>query len=130
MLEYDDNSKYSSTKHKAFIESSEKNNLDIKRCADIIYQLETDESLSLNDKDLLKSELGDKVDAIKSNSSDMVDSLVTEYQLYNATAPRSSQNLSGLQLLKEKVVDRDRSRRMTPEEQQHDDAFYYNSDDD
>lgn len=130
MLEFDEGTNSSTMKYNTLVKSAKKHNEDINRCAEIIYQLETEETLSLNDRDLLKSELGDLVDEVKSNSVNIDDALVTEYQLHNATAPRSTQNLSGLQLLKEKVVDKDRNRRLTAEEQQSDESFYYHSDED
>lgn len=103
--------------------------MDIKRCAEIIYQLETASELSLSDKDLLKSELGDKVNSVKAISHDLLDTLVTEYQLYDATAPRITQNLSGFKVLEEKVVNKDRDYRLSRDEVQNDESFYYSDSD-
>ncbi|MFW0761805.1 hypothetical protein [Staphylococcus cohnii] len=125
MVEHEGTESYSTKKYDTLMKIADEQTTDIKRCAEIIYQLETDSELSLSDKDLLKSELGDKVDSLKSVSHDLLDTLVTEYQLYDATAPRVTQNLSGFKVLEEKVVNKNRDYRLSKEEVQDDSAFYY-----
>lgn len=125
MVEHEGTESYSIKKYDTLMKIADEQTTDIKRCAEIIYQLETDSELSLSDKDLLKSELGDKVDSLKSVSHDLLDTLVTEYQLYDATAPRVTQNLSGFKVLEEKVVNKNRDYRLSKEEVQDDSAFYY-----
>ena len=99
---------------------------DIKRCADIIYRLETDATLSLNDKDVLKVELGNKIDTVKSDSQDMLDALTTEYQLYDSTSPRITQDLSNFKMLGEKVVNKNKDYRVTKDEAENDNTFFFN----
>ena len=94
MVEQENTEVYSKEKYDSFIEAAHEHIKDIERAATIIYELET-KDLSLTEKDTLKAELNDKVHTIKSDSMDMLDSLSTEYQLYDATAPRISMNLSG-----------------------------------
>lgn len=125
MVEHEGTESYSKKKYDTLMNIANEQTTDIKRCAEIIYQLETDSELSLSDKDLLKSELGDKVDSLKSVTHDLLDTLVTEYQLYDATAPRVTQNLSGFKVLEEKVVNKNRDYRLSKEEVQDDSAFYY-----
>lgn len=125
MVEHEGTESYSTKKYDTLMKIADEQTTDIKRCAEIIYQLETDSELSLSDKDLLKSELGDKVDSLKSVNHDLLDTLVTEYQLYDATAPRVTQNLSGFKVLEEKVVNKDRDYRLSKDEVQDDSAFYY-----
>lgn len=125
MVEHEGTESYSKKKYDTLMNIANEQTTDIKRCAEIIYQLETDSELSLSDKDLLKSELGDKVDSLKSVNHDLLDTLVTEYQLYDATAPRVTQNLSGFKVLEEKVVNKDRDYRLSKDEVQDDSAFYY-----
>ena len=125
MVEHEGTESYSTKKYDTLMKIADEQTTDIKRCAEIIYQLETDSELSLSDKDLLKSELGDKVDSLKSVNHDLLDTLVTEYQLYDATAPRVTQNVSGFKVLEEKVVNKDRDYRLSKDEVQDDSAFYY-----
>ncbi|MBF0795252.1 hypothetical protein [Mammaliicoccus lentus] len=125
MVEHEGTESYSTKKYDYLTKIADEQATDIKRCAEIIYQLETDSKLSLSDKDLLKSELGDKVDSLKLINHDLLDTLVTEYQLYDATAPRVTQNLSGFKVLEEKVVNKDRDYRLSEDEVQDDAAFYY-----
>lgn len=125
MVEHEGTESYSTKKYDTLMKIADEQTTDIKRCAEIIYQLETDSELSLSDKDLLKSELGDKVDSLKSVNHDLLDTLVTEYQLYDATAPRVTQNLSGFKVLEEKVVNKDRDYRLSKDEVHDDSAFYY-----
>lgn len=125
MVEHEGTESYSTKKYDYLTKIADEQTTDIKRCAEIIYQLETDSELSLSDKDLLKSELGDKVDSLKLINHDLLDTLVTEYQLYDATAPRVTQNLSGFKVLEEKVVNKNRDYRLSKDEVQDDAAFYY-----
>lgn len=125
MIENEGTESYSADKYESFVSATDEHTKEIKRCADIIYQLETDSDLSLSDKDLLKSELGEKVDAVKTHSQDLIDTLVTEYQLYDATAPRITTNLSGFKLIEEKVVNKNRDYRLNRDEAENDEAFYY-----
>ncbi|MGO1989856.1 hypothetical protein [Staphylococcus equorum] len=125
MIENEGTESYSADKYESFVSATDEHTKEIKRCADIIYQLETDSDISLSDKDLLKSELGEKVDAVKTHSQDLIDTLVTEYQLYDATAPRITTNLSGFKLIEEKVVNKNRDYRLNRDEAENDEAFYY-----
>ncbi|MDG0820723.1 hypothetical protein M4L90_12410 [Staphylococcus equorum] len=125
MIENEGTESYSTDKYESFLSATDEHTSNIKRCAEIIYQLETDSDLSLSDKDLLKTELGEKVDSIKTNSQDIIDTLVTEYQLYDATAPRITTNLSGFKMIEEKVVNKNRDYRLNRDEAENDAAFYY-----
>ncbi|WP_147630351.1 hypothetical protein [Staphylococcus xylosus] len=129
MVEHEGTESYSTKKYYSLMNIADEQLMDIKRCAEIIYQLETASELSLSDKDLLKSELGDKVNSVKAISHDLLDTLVTEYQLYDATAPRITQNLSGFKVLEEKVVNKDRDYRLSRDEVQNDESFYYSDSD-
>ncbi|MEY8601966.1 hypothetical protein [Staphylococcus shinii] len=129
MVEHEGTESYSTKKYDSLMNIADEQLMDIKRCAEIIYQLETASELSLSDKDLLKSELGDKVNSVKAISHDLLDTLVTEYQLYDATAPRITQNLSGFKVLEEKVVNKDRDYRLSRDEVQNDESFYYSDSD-
>lgn len=57
----------------------------------------------------IKNELGSIIDKIKSDNQNIIDMLVTDYQVYDATEPRLHQNLSGFQMLKEKVASKDKT---------------------
>ena len=129
MVEHEGTESYSTKKYDSLMNIADEQLMDIKRCAEIIYQLETASELSLSDKDLLKSELGDKVNSVKAISHDLLDTLVTEYQLYDATAPRITQNLTGFKVLEEKVVNKDRDYRLSRDEVQNDESFYYSDSD-
>lgn len=126
MVESENTQTYSKEKRDNFMSAVNEHLDDIKRCADIIYQLETDEALSLNDKDVLKVELGNKVDTVKSDSQDMIDALITEYQLYDSTKPRITQDLSNFKMLGEKVVNKNKDYRVTKDEAENDNTFFFN----
>lgn len=121
----EDTHSYSEEKLARYKQSIESYSNHLRRCADILYQLETDESLSLHDKDLLKVELGDTLNQSKNESQDILDNLTTEFQAYDATSPRSNLNLSGFQMLKEKVVSKDKDYQLSSEEAADDSSFYY-----
>lgn len=127
MMEHENIEVYSKEKYDNFIKAAREHIDDIERAATIIYELET-KDLSLTEKDTLKTELNDKVHTIKSDSIDMLDSLSTEYQLYDATAPRISTNLSGFKMLKDKVVLKNDDYRLSQNEAQDDNAFYHYGD--
>ncbi|MCG1060621.1 hypothetical protein PZN54_11025 [Staphylococcus capitis] len=127
MVEQENTEVYSKEKYDSFIEAAHEHIKDIERAATIIYELET-KDLSLTEKDTLKAELNDKVHTIKSDSMDMLDSLSTEYQLYDATAPRISMNLNGFKMLKDKVVLKNDDYRLNHNEAQDDNAFYHYGD--
>lgn len=125
-MENENTQTYSKEKRANFMEAVNEHLDDIKRCADIIYQLETDATLSLNDKDVLKVELGNKIDTVKSDSQDMLDALTTEYQLYDSTSPRITQDLSNFKMLGEKVVNKNKDYRVTKDEAENDNTFFFN----
>lgn len=125
-MENENTQTYSKEKRDNFMEAVNAHLDDIKRCADIIYQLETDATLSLNDKDVLKVELGNKIDTVKSDSQDMLDALTTEYQLYDSTSPRITQDLSNFKMLGEKVVNKNKDYRVTKDEAENDNTFFFN----
>lgn len=125
-MENENTQTYSKEKRDNFMEAVNEHLDDIKRCADIIYQLETDATLSLNDKDVLKVELGNKIDTVKSDSQDMLDALTTEYQLYDSTSPRITQDLSNFKMLGEKVVNKNKDYRVTKDEAENDNTFFFN----
>ncbi|HCV2365114.1 TPA: hypothetical protein SGW21_002248 [Staphylococcus aureus] len=125
-MENENTQTYSKEKRDNFMEAVNAHLGDIKRCADIIYQLETDATLSLNDKDVLKVELGNKIDTVKSDSQDMLDALTTEYQLYDSTSPRITQDLSNFKMLGEKVVNKNKDYRVTKDEAENDNTFFFN----
>lgn len=125
-MENENTQTYSKEKRDNFMEAVNAHLGDIKRCADIIYQLETDGTLSLNDKDVLKVELGNKIDTVKSDSQDMLDALTTEYQLYDSTSPRITQDLSNFKMLGEKVVNKNKDYRVTKDEAENDNTFFFN----
>ncbi|HDF1966531.1 hypothetical protein FAF40_01535 [Staphylococcus haemolyticus] len=125
-MENENTQTYSKEKRDNFMEAVNAHLDDIKRCADIIYRLETDATLSLNDKDVLKVELGNKIDTVKSDSQDMLDALTTEYQLYDSTSPRITQDLSNFKMLGEKVVNKNKDYRVTKDEAENDNTFFFN----
>lgn len=127
MIESETTEAYSKQKYDSFVNAAREHVADIERAAQIIYDLET-KNLSLSDKNTLKSELNEKVNTIKSDSIDMLDTLATEYQLYDATAPRISMNLSGFTMLKDKVVTKDNDNQLSDTELQDDNTFYHYGD--
>lgn len=123
MTEFNSTESYSLDKYNTLIKTANEQSKDIQSCAEIIYKLETESSLSLDERDQLKGELGKKVDAVKSLSNQLQDTLSTEYHLYESTKPRIHQDLSGLQMLKEKVVDKNKD--YSSNETLDDSAFFY-----
>ncbi len=125
MVEFENTKSFSNQKYDKFLEKVDGYSDNLKRCASIIFQLETDESLTLDEKSQLKTELGSILDRIKSENQTIIDMLVTDYQVYDATEPRIHQNLSGFQMLKEKVASKDKNFKLSKEEAENDSSFYY-----
>ncbi|CFH41630.1 TPA: hypothetical protein ACF5GV_002753 [Staphylococcus aureus] len=125
MVEFESAKSFSSHKYDKFISNVDEHSDNLKRCASIIFQLETDNTLNLDDKNQLKNELGSIIDKIKSDNQNIIDMLVTDYQVYDATEPRLHQNLSGFQMLKEKVASKDKNFKLSKEEAENDSSFYY-----
>ncbi|EGQ3127483.1 MULTISPECIES: hypothetical protein [Staphylococcus] len=125
MVEFDDAKSFSTSKYNDFVNKVDEHANHLKRCAEIILQLDTDDNLSLNDKSMLKEELGTKLEIIKTDNQNITDMLFTDYQVYDATEPRLHQNLSGFQMLKEKVASKDKDYRLSKEEAANDSSFYY-----
>jgi len=125
MVDFENTKSFSNQKYDKFIEKVDGHSDNLKRCASIIFQLETDESLTLDEKSQLKTELGSILDRIKSENQTIIDMLVTDYQVYDATEPRLHQNLSGFQMLKEKVASKDKNFKLSKEEAENDSSFYY-----
>lgn len=125
MVEFESAKSFSSHKYDKFINNVDEHSDNLKRCASIIFQLETDNTLNLDGKNQLKNELGSIIDKIKSDNQNIIDMLVTDYQVYDATEPRLHQNLSGFQMLKEKVASKDKNYKMSKEEAANDSSFYY-----
>ncbi len=125
MVEFDDAKSFSTSKYHNFVSKVDEHAKHLKRCAEIILQLEVDDNLSLNDKSMLKQELGTKLETIKLDNQNITDMLFTDYKVYDATEPRLTQNLSGFQMLKEKVASKDKDYRLSKEEAANDSSFYY-----
>lgn len=125
MVEFESAKSFSSHKYDKFINNVDEHSDNLKRCASIIFQLETDNTLNLDGKNQLKNELGSIIDKIKSDNQNIIDMLVTDYQVYDATEPRLHQNLSGFQMLKEKVASKDKNYKLSKEEAANDSSFYY-----
>lgn len=125
MVEFEDAKSFSTNKYHKFVSNVDKHANHLKRCAEIILQLESDSTLSLEDKANLKQELGTKLETIKLDNQNIIDMLFTDYQVYDATEPRLHQNLSGFQMLKEKVANKDKDYRLSKEEAANDNSFYY-----
>ncbi|HDE6087065.1 TPA: hypothetical protein PDP79_002327 [Staphylococcus aureus] len=124
MVEYENTHEFSADKYQSFIEAVNSHSENIKRCATIINKLEWEYELPLTEKDELKLELGNLIDTVKADSSDIIDSLISDYQVFDATAPRVSQNLSGFKTLNERIVNKDKNVRVNPNEAD-DSSFYY-----
>ncbi|WP_267239606.1 hypothetical protein [Staphylococcus aureus] len=125
MVEFENTKSFSNQKYDKFINKVDSHSDNLKRCASIIFQLETDDALTLDEKSQLKTELGSILDRIKSENQTIIDMLVTDYQVYDATEPRIHQNLSGFQMLKEKVASKDKNFKLSKEEAENDSSFYY-----
>ncbi|HFG8920682.1 hypothetical protein [Staphylococcus epidermidis] len=125
MVEFENTKSFSNQKYDKFINKVDSHSDNLKRCASIIFQLETDDALTLDEKSQLKTELGSILDRIKSENQTIIDMLVTDYQVYDATEPRLHQNLSGFQMLKEKVASKDKNFKLSKEEAENDSSFYY-----
>ncbi|MDU0936918.1 MAG: hypothetical protein E7A88_00070 [Dermabacter sp.] len=125
MVEFESAKSFSNHKYDKFINNVDEHSDNLKRCASIIFQLETDNTLNLDRKTQLKNELGSIIDKIKSDNQNIIDMLVTDYQVYDATEPRLHQNLSGFQMLKEKVASKDKNFKLSKEEAENDSSFYY-----
>ncbi|EGQ3396909.1 hypothetical protein NAC36_002432 [Staphylococcus pseudintermedius] len=125
MVEFDNAKSFSATKYNTFLSDVDEHANHLKRCAEIILQLETDASLTLDNKVNLKEELGTTLEKIKLDNQNIIDVLFTDYQVYEATKPRTTQDLSGFQMLKEKVASRDKNFKLSKEEAENDNSFYY-----
>ncbi|HHP7503160.1 TPA: hypothetical protein ACSGGW_001945 [Staphylococcus aureus] len=125
MVEFTDAKSFSTSKYNKFVSSVDEHANHLKRCAEIILQIETDTSLTLNDKSDLRQELGTKLEKIKLENQNIIDMLFTEYQVHEATRPRINQDLSGFQILKEKVASKNKNFKLSKEEAENDNSFYY-----
>ncbi|HDE0139774.1 TPA: hypothetical protein PB369_002545 [Staphylococcus aureus] len=125
MVEFTDAKSFSASKYNKFLTSVDEHANHLKRCAEIILQIETDTSLTLNEKSDLRQELGTKLEKIKLDNKNIIDMLFTDYQVHEATRPRINQDLSGFQILKEKVASKDKNFKLSKEEAENDNSFYY-----
>ncbi|HDE0230050.1 TPA: hypothetical protein PB396_002684 [Staphylococcus aureus] len=125
MVEFTDAKSFSTSKYNKFLTSVDEHANHLKRCAEIILQIETDTSLTLNEKSDLRQELGTKLEKIKLDNKNIIDMLFTDYQVHGATRPRINQDLSGFQILKEKVASKDKNFKLSKEEAENDNSFYY-----
>ncbi|WP_457817849.1 hypothetical protein [Staphylococcus aureus] len=125
MVEFTDAKSFSTSKYNKFLTSVDEHANHLKRCAEIILQIETDTSLTLNEKSDLRQELGTKLEKIKLDNKNIIDMLFTDYQVHEATRPKINQDLSGFQILKEKVVSKDKNFKLSKEEAENDNSFYY-----
>ncbi|WP_215392848.1 hypothetical protein [Staphylococcus aureus] len=125
MVEFTDAKSFSESKYNKFVNNVDEHANHMKRCAEIILQIETDISLTLNEKANLKQELGTKLEQIKLDNQNIIDMLFTDYQVHEATRPRINQDLSGFQMLKEKVANKDKNFKLSKEEAENDNSFYY-----
>ncbi|HDA2604482.1 TPA: hypothetical protein R8C65_002702 [Staphylococcus aureus] len=125
MVEFTDAKSFSTSKYNKFLTSVDEHANHLKRCAEIILQIETDTSLTLNEKSDLRQELGTKLEKIKLDNKNIIDMLFTDYQVHEATRPRINQDLSGFQILKEKVASKDKNFKLSKEEAENDNSFYY-----
>ncbi|MBZ5277329.1 hypothetical protein [Staphylococcus aureus] len=125
MVEFTDAKSFSTSKYNKFVSSVDEHANHLKRCAEIILQIETDTSLTLNEKSDLRQELGTKLEKIKLDNQNIIDMLFTDYQVHEATRPRINQDLSGFQILKEKVASKDKNFKLSKEEAENDNSFYY-----
>ncbi len=125
MVEFTDAKSFSTSKYNKFVSNVDEHANHLKRCAEIILQIETDTSLTLNDKSDLRQELGTKLEKIKLENQNIIDMLYTEYQVHEATRPRINQDLSGFQILKEKVASKNKNFKLSKEEAENDNSFYY-----
>ncbi|NHM74405.1 hypothetical protein G8Y85_03015 [Staphylococcus sp. 11007852] len=69
--------------------------------------------------------MGTKLEKIKLDNQNLIDMLFTDYQVHEATRPRINQDLSGFQMLKEKVASKDKNFKLSKEEAENDNSFYY-----
>ncbi|MEO4389654.1 hypothetical protein ABH385_13970 [Staphylococcus aureus] len=125
MVEFTDAKSFSTSKYNKFLTSVDEHANHLKRCAEIILQIETDTSLTLNEKSDLRQELGTKLEKIKLDNKNIIDMLFTDYQVHEATRPRINQDLSGFQILKEKVASKDKNFKLSKEEAENDNSFFY-----
>ncbi|HHX0046032.1 hypothetical protein L6D11_13985 [Staphylococcus aureus] len=119
------NTSYSNDKLNQYQQSIDAYAEHLKNCANILYRLETDDTLSLQERNNLKVELGNILNDAKTENQLLLNDLTTEFHAYEATSPRSTLNLSAFQMLKEKVVSKDKNYQLSDDEAADDSAFYY-----